>query len=126
MENTIENQFNELSKSLQELVENRIRLFKIVLVEKIARSLYMLAFLVILLFILSLVLVFASVSLATWLNAALGNIYSGYLIVTGIYIVLLVVFVAFRKFWLLNPLTRSIYNIIIPEETTDNEYDKAA
>jgi uncharacterized membrane protein YqjE len=126
MENTIDNRFKELSTSLQELIESKVRLFKILLVEKIAKSLYMLAFLVILLFILSLMLVFASVSLAHWISALWHNLYAGYLVVTGLYLLLSLLFIGFRKNLLLNPITRAFYNIIVADENNNNEYKPAA
>ena len=123
MENTIEHHFQELNRSLREVIENRIKLFKVIMVEKLAKSLYMLLLLVLVLFFVSLMLVFASVALAGWLNHLLSNPYIGYLIVTGLYLMGLLLFLTLRKILLLNPITRMVFGIFMATESDYNEYD---
>ncbi|MCX6271712.1 MAG: phage holin family protein [Bacteroidetes bacterium] len=119
MPNPVESNFEELKNSLQELLENRIRLVKISFTEKLSKLLYLFVFLIVVLAVLSLLMTFLSIMMASWLGQALNNPMLGNLIVAAFYVLLLVLLILFRKALILDPITRMLSAIILSEDYED-------
>jgi uncharacterized membrane protein YbhN (UPF0104 family) len=87
---------NELLDNFYKYVEARIALIKFETKESITEAVIAVVRIVALLILSLFVAVFASISLALFLNDVLDNPFAGFLIVTGIYLVLLIVAITMK------------------------------
>lgn len=87
---------NELLDNFYKYVEARIALIKFETKESITETVITVVRIVALLVLSLFVAVFASISLALFLNLVLDNSFAGFLIVTGIYLALLIVAIAMK------------------------------
>ena len=92
---------DDLMDSVSNYMETRVELFKLDVQEKISKVVAKVIIFFSLLLFFFITLLFASLSLALYINHTSGNPYSGFVIVTLFYLLLLVgVFIAWRKFHL--------------------------
>jgi len=87
---------NELLDNFYKYIEARIELIKFETKESVTETVITVVRIVALLILSLFVAVFASVTLALFLNDILDSPFAGFLIVTGIYLVLLVVAIAMK------------------------------
>jgi len=67
---------------------------------------------------LVMIVIFLSISLATWVNYMLASMFLGYVIVTGFYMLVLAILIAFKvRIW----LQLKIESILIDAEETNQE-----
>ena len=105
-------------ENLTGLIEARLELAKLELKEEIAKAGARIIAGVVLAFLLVMIIIFVSITLAAWLNYLLGSMFFGYLIVTGFYLLVLVLLIAFKAhIW----LQQKIEGMLIDSEETDQK-----
>ncbi|MFN5168242.1 MAG: phage holin family protein [Cyclobacteriaceae bacterium] len=88
---------DNLIRHLTGYVETRLDLFKLEIKEEVARAIAHLVILVFLILFGLMLLLFLSIGVAQWLNAYLNQTATGYFIVGGVYFILFLVFIIFKK-----------------------------
>ena len=83
-------------ENLTGLIEARMELAKLEIKEEVAKAGARIIAGVVLAFLLVMIIIFMSITLATWLNYLLESVFFGYLIVTGFYLLVLVLLIAFK------------------------------
>jgi len=109
--------FQELKGLVTDYLAARLKLMKYEIYEKtakIAASMFS-AFVIVLLVVL--VLLFFSISLGFYLGALFDSTGAGFLAVTGLYLILLVPFIFFRKKW----IEKIIVNRVLDQLTEKEE-----
>ena len=103
-------------ENLTSLIEARMELAKLEIKEEVAKVGARIIAGVVLAFLLVMIIIFMSITLATWLNYLLGSVFFGYLIVTGFYLLVLVLLIAFKvHVW----LQQKIEGMLIDTEETN-------
>ena len=103
-------------ESLTGLIEARLELAKLELKEEAAKAGARIIAGIVLAFLLVMIIIFVSITLAAWLNFLLDSMFLGYLIVTGFYLLVLVLLIAFKAHkW----LQQKIEGMLIDTEETD-------
>jgi len=109
---SLKENINNISDDTQDFIRDYIKLFSIKLSEKLARFLGKLSSILIISALILIALVFGSFALAGYLNELLANNYYGYLIVCGIY-VLIIVILFLRVTIAKKPLCSNLFSRII-------------
>jgi uncharacterized membrane protein YqjE len=105
-------------ENLTGLIEARLELAKLELKEEVARAGARIIAGVVLAFLLVMIIIFVSITLAAWLNYLLDSMFFGYLIITGFYLLVLVLLIAFKAhIW----LQQKIEGMLIDSEETDQK-----
>ena len=105
-------------ENLTGLIEARLELAKLELKEEIAKAGARIIAGVVLAFLLVMIIIFVSITLAAWLNYLLDSMFFGYLIVTGFYLLVLVLLIAFKAhIW----LQQKIEGMLIDSAETDQK-----
>lgn len=68
---------------------------------------------VLLCFILAMILLIGSIGAALWIGDGLGKIYYGFFLVTGFYILVMLLFLIFNSKWIKKPMQDSIVKSIL-------------
>jgi hypothetical protein len=103
-------------ENLTGLIEARMELAKLEIKEEVAKVGARIIAGVVLAFLLVMIIIFMSITLATWLNYLLESVFFGYLIVTGFYLLVLVLLIAFKvHVW----LQQKIEGMLIDTEETN-------
>ena len=103
-------------ENLTGLIEARMELAKLELKEEVAKAGARIIAGVVIAFLLVMIIIFVSITLATWLNYMLDSMFFGYLIVTGFYLLVLGLLIAFKAHvW----LQQKIEGMLIDTEDTD-------
>ena len=103
-------------ENLTGLIEARMELAKLELKEEVAKAGARIIAGVVIAFLLVMIIIFLSITLATWLNYMLDSMFFGYLIVTGFYLLVLGLLIAFKAHvW----LQQKIEGMLIDTEDTD-------
>ena len=87
-------------------------IFRLSMVEKIVRLLTAIAMIIVLTILFLLALTYFSFALAFALGSVLGNVW-GFIIVGAIYLLMLLVLLAFRKAWIERPLVRFLASMLM-------------
>lgn len=103
-------------KLLQEYVELRIDIFKMELLRTNAKTSGIVVWLVVSLFMLFLILLFAGFTVSFWLSDLLHSNTAGFGITTGILILITLLITLFRKAFFINPVIR-----IVLKQNSDEE-----
>jgi hypothetical protein len=105
-------------ENLTGLIEARMELAKLEIKEEVAKVGARIIAGVVLAFLLVMIIIFMSITLASWLNYLLGSVFFGYLIVTGFYLLVLVLLIAFKvHVW----LQLKIEGMLIDTEETNQD-----
>ena len=113
---TIEN----LRNTAQEYIETQVKLFKLQAAEKVSALVATTAAYLILSVFLLFFLLFASIAGAYVLSEIIGRPYAGFLIVSGIYLVIGLVIFLNREKLLRRPLLNAIIRQLFKEDPNDN------
>jgi len=99
-------------------IETKVEIYKIQFKEEIAKALSVLVLLTIFSMVGTLFILFISHFLSQLLNDLMGNHYIGYLIVSGLYLVIGMIIYLLRK-----KIADSIIDMMFEDEETENEED---
>jgi len=115
--------FDAIIEHLTGLIEAKLELVKLELKEEVARTGARIIAAVVFSFLLVMIVIFISLALATFLNHLIGNPYIGYFIVTGFYILVLVLLIAFKAHvWLQEKIEAMLIGTEeIEEDEPENE-----
>ena len=102
----------QLVEVLKHYVGLQTEYLKLDVVDKVVRLLTALTMTVVLLGLLVIALIYLSFALAFGLGEYVGNV-GGFCIVAGIYLVVLLLFVAFRHQWIERPLVKFLASILM-------------
>lgn len=103
-------------ENLTSLIEARMELAKLEIKEEVAKVGARIIAGVVFAFLIVMIIIFMSMTLATWLNYLLGSVFFGYLIITGFYLLVLVLLIAFKvHVW----LQQKIESMLIDTEETN-------
>jgi hypothetical protein len=108
---------NENVSLLKEYVEVRLELIKLRTVRMASRTLSILLTGFIIIMLSLFILLFLGLTFSAWINALTGSAIAGYAATAGLYLLLLLLVIAFRKPLLQNPLIR----IFIAENMKEEE-----
>lgn len=100
---------NDILKSLKSIFEDEVRLLSLKGIEKSSVLLGLLATIFVISMFGLLILVFATIALAGYLNVLFDNSYLGYLIVSGVYLLIIVVMLL----WMTKKRTPLFTNIFV-------------
>ncbi len=105
-------------ENLTALIEARLELAKLEIKEEVAKLGAKIIAGIVFAFLLVMIVIFLSISLATWLNYMLASMFLGYVIITGFYVLVLAILIAFKvRIW----LQLKIESILIDAEETNQE-----
>lgn len=120
METELKAEFGKLGENIKRYAETRIDLFKLKLVDKLSSGIAaMISGALVAVMLLS-VLFFASVSLAFYLGDLQGSLAQGFLLVAGIYLLVLILILLFRKAFIHDPVAGKIIRGML----TSDDYEK--
>jgi hypothetical protein len=120
-EEQVDDFFTASGKQLEQYVQDRILLLKLQATEKTARLIALLCSVLIISLLSFFILLFLSFMAGNYFAGITGNIYSGYAIVTGFYMLLLIIVLLYRK-----KLNTKIINAVIRIFFGKNESDEKA
>ncbi|MEN8248614.1 MAG: phage holin family protein [Bacteroidota bacterium] len=105
--------------NLTGLIETRIELAKIEMKEEVAKIGARIIAGVVLAFLLVMIIIFLSISAATWINSLMESTYMGYVIVTGFYLVVFILIIILKAHvWLQQKIESGL---IDTEETSEED-----
>lgn len=102
--------YRENKALLKEYIELRMELFRMHAVRMISKSISMMAVIIFTSILFLFVLLFLGVSFSLWLAEWMGSMVYGFMGGAGLFLVLLVLTIIFRKPLFLNPLIRLFIN----------------
>ena len=106
-------------ENLTGLIEARMELAKLEIKEEVAKLGSRIVAAIVFSFLLVMIIIFFSLSIATLLNHLLDSMFLGYIIITGVYLLVLVLLIAFKAhIWLQQKIEGALINFV---DTTDEE-----
>jgi len=110
-------------KTIKTYLETKYTIARLDVTEKIILVIGLLLQIIIVLMLLSVILFFLSLALANFLGNYWNDTSLGFLTVTGLYILILLIFIIFRKPILINPLNKTLIRLLLNQhkEETDEE-----
>lgn len=112
--------FQELKLLVSDYLTARLKLFKYEIYEKSAKISATLFSSLVIAMLASMILFFLSIALGFYLGSVLNSYGTGFMIVTGFYILLLLPFIFFRKSW----IEKSIINRMVEQLMEKEEEEK--
>ncbi len=104
-------ELENIKKDIREYIEVKLDLLRIQAAEIISDFLSKRRFLAVLIYLISAILIFLSFSAAYFMASVLNSKALGFLCVAGFYLIMLLVFIIFRKIIIDRPVIRSIMKI---------------
>ncbi len=111
---------SSLFDKMENYTKTSLTLFKLNSVERSADVLSSLISRISIVAIASLFILFANIGLAFWIGKMLGEYYLGFLIVSGLYIILMIVTYFFRNSMIKKPISDMVIKKMIHEDEIDN------
>ncbi|MCF8303665.1 MAG: phage holin family protein [Bacteroidales bacterium] len=113
--------FAELAESVKVYLTLRLNLFKLSFIEKASRIISLSWTFTVVAVFFSLFLGFLSIAGALWLGDLLNNTPLGFLIIAGFYLLLFVIFLAFRKQLIMRPIIKIMAEIMFSDDENSND-----
>ncbi len=104
-------ELENIKKDIQEYIEVKLDLLRIQAAEIVSDFISKRRFLLVLMFLLSAVILFLSISAAYYMASVLNSTELGFLCVAGFYFIVLLIFIAFRKALIDRPVIKSVMKI---------------
>lgn len=115
--------YKENKKLVSEYIETRIELLKLKSIKLLAKTLSVLILISLVSFMMLFFVLFLVISFSWFMADKLGSATLGFLCGGGIFLLLIILSVAFRKLLFLNPLIRIFLHASIQEDEEENEED---
>ena len=112
--------FEKLRKDVYQYIRNQLDLIKLKMTENTSRTVSAIILGLILFGLASLFFLFISIALTIFLGKITGQMYYGFLIVAGMYFLLMFFLIIFRKSLIEKPVIRTVAQIFFEDEE-DNE-----
>lgn len=125
MDNTLKKEFDQGKVDLTEYVNARFDLFRLNLAENFSKAVSALLIISVMMFVLSIVFIFLSFGIASWIS----NIYDypslGYFVVAGFYLIFILFFWFLRHKIIHKPIIKFMIEMFFPSEPNiDHEDEK--
>jgi len=122
MENShIADNVSEVIDSARKYIDANIDLLKLTLLERLSKVVSLIISTTLVMLVASLFVLFFSIAASIFLGHLLHSLESGFLIVSGIYLLLIFLFWRLRKKLVINPVIRSLNEILFPENESDEK-----
>lgn len=121
MKEQLSDELKEAKNDFEEYVKAQIDLVKLHTAESISRFLSGLLIKMVLFYLFFFVLLFASLAIAFWLEKILDSQGLGFIIVAAFYLIIGILFMAFRKKLVEKPVIQSVINLFFPTYTNYDE-----
>jgi uncharacterized membrane protein (DUF485 family) len=115
--------YKENKKLVSEYIETRIELLKLKSIKLLAKTLSVLILISLVSFMMLFFVLFLVISFSWFMADKLGSATLGFLCGGGIFLLLIILSVAFRKVLFLNPLIRIFLHASTQEDEEENEED---
>ena len=112
--------FRDNKELLKEYIETRLEIFRLTAIRMISKSAGYLVWIIISLFLLFLIILFAGIVLGFWLSELTHSFVKGFGLTTLILLVIFSVLAIFRKSWFVNP----VIQVIIDHSDEDIEEEE--
>ena len=112
---------DSILENLTGLIEARLELAKLEIKEEVAKVGAMIIAGVVFSFLAVMIVIFFSMSAATFINSLMGSKWTGYALVTGFYLVILVLLIVFKVHIALQKKTEGVLIENTESEETDEE-----
>ena len=106
-----------LAKNVKEYVNIQVEIVKLSAINKLSILVAKIAFVFTVAFLSLPFIIFGSMALGYYLSTLTGNIYTGFLLVTGLYLIIGIILFSGRKSLILNP----VRNLLIKQILSDEE-----
>lgn len=121
MSSNLNDFYTENKRLVSEYIETRLQLLKLTSVRSLARTLSMLILVTLFTFMVLFFLLFVVIAFSWWMSDKLGSAALGFLSGGGLFLLILLLAIVFRKPLFLNPLIRLFIQSSTAEED-DNDY----
>jgi hypothetical protein len=108
-------EINDLRRDVQEYIEVKLDLIRLHTAENLSRILSNTAAAAVIGYLLFLIIMFISLSAGFFIGSRLNSNELGFLCVAGFYMVLLLLFLVFRKRIIERPVVRSVMKLLFPK-----------
>jgi Putative Actinobacterial Holin-X, holin superfamily III len=98
------NSIEQLFSTLKNYIETKIQLIKLKVIDKASGIIASIVSKIFILLAILFALFFLNIGLALWIGSALGKMYYGFFVVAGFYVLIALLFYAFRKKLLKEPI----------------------
>jgi O-antigen/teichoic acid export membrane protein len=105
----------------EEFGETTVELFRLQAIDKSADVVSSLASRLAILLVVALFIIVLSIGLALWAGELLGKSYYGFFAVGGVYILLALLLMGFRRPWLKKPVSNSIIKQMLKQKQYETE-----
>jgi hypothetical protein len=117
---TITENFSELSSSVRKYIQAHIDLLKVRLLEKLVKIGTYFFSLVTLILILAFILISLTFAFSFWYGQVYGNLVGGFLISAGFYLLMAILVIIFRKKLFTNNIIRNLSQILFSDDENEN------
>lgn len=118
-------EYKQLLNDTKEYISLRYDLLRLEVLEKLSLILSLFILIVISVMLALAAFVYFSLAFAYYLKSLLGSMTPGLCIIGGIFILILILIVAFRKQFIINPLIKRISKILFKDTDYQNETDNS-
>jgi len=112
---------NNIKNDIQEYIEVKFDLFRLRTAESLSRILSSAVIIVILGFLSVFILLFLSIAAGYFLASLLQSNELGFLCVSGFYVLVMAIFIIFRKMIIERPIIKTIMKLIFPKSGEDEK-----
>lgn len=115
----MDSEYQKLLDEAKEYASLKFELLKLNLLEKLSLILTLFVVVIIAVVLMLVALTYFSLASVYALKGVLGGVAVGFCIVGGLFVALTILVLIFRKQWILNPLIKSLSNILFKEDEKD-------
>ncbi len=116
MENIEPSGFKEFFEKIKDYIQTRVELTKLTIIESIVLGVGSLVAGGVLLILGLIFLLFISLALGFYLSAVIGNTYAGFFIVSGFYLLLMIIVYLMKENYIVNPLVNTFIKKIFKDK----------
>jgi len=120
MNNRLANNIAELNESVKLYLQARLDLVKLLLLKKATNSLTFLFGSLVIILLSAIIVAFAGAAFVVWYGASYNNYLEGVLLITGFFLLVLVLFIVFRKKFLTSIFLSNLSEIIFDDDEDEN------
>lgn len=120
-EKSLPDSFDELAKLVRVYLTLRLNLFKLSFIEKASRAISLSWTFTIGAVFFSFFLGFASIALALWLGDMFDSTALGFLLISGFYFLLFLLFLLFRRQLIMRPIIKIMAEIMFSDDEENSE-----
>ena len=116
-----------LINEIKDYLVAKYKITRLDITEKIIVGINLVIQIIIIALLLTVILIVASFTLANYLGSCWDNTVLGFLTVTGIDVLILIIFIVFRKTLILKPLSKILIQLLLTgerEEESEDEEDE--